>query len=349
MTPAQIVTLSKPGDAWDPFVRARPNASIYLRSGWGMLLHEVFGHEAYFIEAHDSAGGVLGVLPVVLQRSPLFGRFLTSMPFFNYGGALADDPQVSRALMEHACGLAQQLRCRYLEFRDAEQRLGEWRVRTDKAALILDLPADVAALSKALGSKLRSQVKRAERESPSVRVGGAELLDDFYGIFCRTMRDLGTPVYPKRFLAAILANFSAESLLVVVDRAGQPAAGAFLIIDEHRAEIPWAACREDAKPAGFNMRLYWEVLSAVIARGCRQFDFGRSTIDSGTYRFKQQWGARPVQLYWHRWEPSAAAHPAAAQAPAESRAMRYATAVWKRLPLGVANTVGPLVSPSLPW
>jgi FemAB-related protein (PEP-CTERM system-associated) len=308
----------------------------------------VFGHAAYFVEARDPAGSLVGVLPLVRQKSLLFGSSLTSIPFFNYGGALADDPQVAQALMEQGRALAQTLRCRYVEFRDVQQQPGEWRVRTDKVTLVLDLPADFPTLSKQLGSKLRSQVKRADRHNPSVRVGGAALLDAFYDIFCRTMRDLGTPVYPRRFFAALLERFPQECVLVVLDRAGAPAAAAFLVFANERAEIPWAGCREDAKPEGFNMRLYWEVLQVAVERGARQFDFGRSTADSGTYRFKMQWGAKPLQLHWHRWERDAAPDESP-HAASESRAMRYATAVWRRLPLTVANTLGPIVSPSLPW
>ena len=343
-----VATCEQPNADWDAFVRARPAASIYQFSGWSALAREVFGHSAYFIEGRDSTGSLVGVLPLVRQKSVLFGSFLTSVPFFNYGGALADTPQVTLGLMEHARSLAQTLGCRYLEFRDVQQQPGEWRVRTDKVTLVLDLPGDFATLGKQLGAKLRSQVKRADRESPSVRVGGAELLEDFYDIFSRTMRDLGTPVYPRRFFAAILRRFPQECVLVVVDRAGRPAATAFLVLANGRAEIPWAACREDAKPAGFNMRLYWEVLRVVVERGCRQFDFGRSTVDSGTYRFKLQWGAKPLQLYWHRWE-SGGTDDGSARPQSESRLMQSATAVWKHLPLRVANMLGPIVSPSLPW
>jgi serine/alanine adding enzyme len=345
---SQVTVLERPGAGWDEFVRARPAASIYLLSGWSLLARDVFGHQAFFVESRDAAGGLNGVLPLVRQKSLLFGDFLTSIPFFNYGGALADTPEITLALMEQARAHAQTLGCRYLELRDAEPRPGEWRVRTDKVTLVLDLPENFEALSKQLGSKLRSQVKRVERETPSVRVGGAELLDDFYALFCRTMRDLGTPVYPRRFFAGILERFRDECVVVVVDRAGQPAAGAFLVIANGAAEIPWAACREDAKPAGFNMKLYWEVLRVVAERGCRRFDFGRSTADSGTYRFKLQWGAKPLQLYWHRWERGASSSEAPKPA-AEGGLMRRATAVWKHLPLGVANTLGPIVSPSLPW
>jgi serine/alanine adding enzyme len=344
----KLTVAAEPAADWDAFVRARPAASIYLLSGWSLLARAVFGHQAFFVAARTGSGELCGVLPLVRQKSVIFGDFLTSMPFFNYGGALADTPELTLALMQRGAELARELGCRYIEFRDAQPQPGEWRTRTDKVTLILELPADFAALSKQLGAKLRSQVKRVERESPSVRVGGAELLEDFYGLFCRTMRDLGTPVYPKRFFAAILQTFRDECLLVVVDRAGQPAAAAFLVLANGRAEIPWAACREDAKPMGFNMRLYWEVLHAVVERGCRQFDFGRSSVDSGTYRFKLQWGAKPLQLHWHRWERGA---PAGAQPEpaAEGVLMRKATAVWKHLPLRVANTLGPIVSPSLPW
>ena len=343
-----LATCERPSPDWDDFVRSRPQASPYLLGGWAELAREVFGHSAYFIEARDSAAALQGVLPLVRQKSLVFGAFLTSMPFFNYGGALADTPEVTAALMEHGRALAQRLQCRYLEFRDVAQRPGTWRMRTDKVTLVLDLPADFESLSKQLGSKLRSQVKRVERESPSVRTGAAELLPDFYDIFCRTMHELGTPVYPQRFFARILERFPDQCVLVLIDRAGRPAAAGFLVIANGRAEIPWAGCREDAKPLGFNMKLYWEVLRTAVERQCRQFDFGRSSVDSGTYRFKLQWGAKPQQLYWHRWERGAEDVTAAPQA-GDGRLMRYATSAWKRLPLGIANTLGPIVSPSLPW
>src|SRR5690606_22596619 len=128
----------------------------------------------------------------------------------------------------------------------------------------------------------------------------------------------------------------------------KPVAGAFLLINGQRAEIPWACCRQDAKPMGFNMKLYWEVLSAVMARGCVSFDFGRSTAGSGTYKFKRQWGAEPVQLYWHRWERKG--NPSKEPKPAtQGRLMQHAARVWRHLPLPAANLLGPLISPSLPW
>jgi FemAB-related protein (PEP-CTERM system-associated) len=321
---------------------------VYLLSGWTELVRKVFGHRAYYIESRKPSGELLGVLPVVLQKSLLFGGSLTSGAFFNYGGPLADSDEHAQSLMESARLLAERLECRYLELRDVREQPGRWQTRTDKASLILPLPQDFATLSKQLGSKLRSQVKRADREHPTVEIGGSGLLSDFYAVFCDTMHRLGTPVYPRRFFAAILERFPQESSLLLVYRKGRPVAGAFLIIVNGRAEVPWAGCRQEAKSAGFNMKLYWEALRTAIDRGCSEFDFGRSTVGSGPYQFKLQWGAQPRQLYWHRWERAGwDADPW--NSASEGKLVHMATAAWKRLPRVIANTLGPFVSPSLPW
>ena len=339
--PTTITVSRDPGPDWDDFVR-RAGASVYLQSGWTLLAREVFGHHAFFLEARGKTGELVGVLPVVQQKS-LLGNFATSVPFFNYGGAVSGDDGVIRRLMERARDLARDLGCSYLEMRDIHPRAGDWVVRTDKASMILELPQTVEALSKQLGSKLRSQVKRADREPVTVRCGGLELVDPFYEVFCRNMRDLGTPVYPRRFFRAILERFSDGARVLVVDLKGVPAAAGLVVFDGLRAEIPWASCRTDAKPLGMNMKLYWEVLTMVVLRGCTSFDFGRSTIDSGPFKFKKQWGAQPLPLHWHRWERRPAAH------SGEGALRRFAVAAWQRLPLGMANAIGPHLSPKLPW
>jgi len=348
--PASQPTLSvldAPNGDWDQFVLAQPDASVYLLSGWAQLAREVFGHTAFFLEARGADGRLSGVLALVRQRG-ILGDFMTSLPFFNYGGACCTQPQIALELMQQGQALAERLGCSYVEYRDVESRPGQWQVRTDKVSMILPLPADRDAFAKQLGSKLRSQIKRTEREQAVVRKGGEELLDAFYEVFAENMRDLGTPVYPKRFFRAVLTRFSDKARIVVIDRGSRPAAAGFLIRHAGRAEIPWAACSAHAKPLGFNMKLYWEVLVDSIEQGCSSFDFGRSTPDSGTYRFKKQWGAQPLQLHWHRWERGRAADAVAAPM-SEGRAMRLATAVWKKLPLPVANLLGPWLSPGLPW
>jgi serine/alanine adding enzyme len=337
-----------PSPDWDAYVAAHPSATVYAASGWSQVAHSVFGHDAHFFEARNAAGQLVGVLPLVRQRSLLLGDFLTSVPFFNYGGAVADSQDIARALMEAGAALGKSFGCRYVEFRDVDRMPGEWTVRTDKVSMVRELPADTTQLGKQLGSKLRSQIKRAERENPEVKVGGAELASEFYDVFAENMRDLGTPVYPVRFFRALLDRFPEQCVLVVIRCAGRPAAAGFLVLANGIAEIPWAACRAQAKPLGMNMRLYWESLSLAVERGCREFDFGRSTVDSGTFKFKAQWGAQPKQLHWHRWERNAS-RSTEGEAHSRGDAMTLASRMWQRLPLSVANSLGPLISPKLPW
>ncbi len=206
----RVNVLETPGSDWDPFVTGSPDSSIYHLSGWTEIAREVFGHRALFVESRDTSGSLTGVLPVIRQRSWLLGNFATSLAFFNYGGALAADPMVAQQLMIRASEAAEALGCRYLEFRDVQPRPGEWTRRTDKVTLRLDLPDTAEELSKRLGSKLRSQVKRAEREGTKCRTGTVALLDDFYAVFAENMRDLGTPVYPKALLRGDPQTLRAE-------------------------------------------------------------------------------------------------------------------------------------------
>lgn len=343
-----ITVLERPSADWDAFVAQDPLASLYHLSPWPQIGVEVFGHKALHLEARDASGALVGILPVIQQKSRLLGNFATSLAFFTYGGALARDDDTAERLMHRAAEAARGLGCRYLEFRGTQARSGPWAQRTDKITLQLELPATFEALSKRLGAKLRSQVKRADREGVECRTGGAALLDDFYRVFAENMRDLGTPVYPKRFFEAILRRFESYCQLVVIDWQGEPAAAAFLTFWRDQAEVPWASCRARAKPLGLNMKLYWELLSLSVSRGCKVFDFGRSTVDSGTYRFKRQWGAEPKPLYWYRWERNPSGQ-AIEHGERQGRVMQLATTVWQRLPLGIANALGSHISGALPW
>jgi serine/alanine adding enzyme len=347
-TDCRVTVREVPSEDWDPFVLHAPDASVYHLSGWTELTREVFGHRTLFVESRDRSGSLIGVLPVVRQRSWLLGNFATSVAFFNYGGALAAHPDVARQMMVSASGAAEKLACRFLEFRDTQSRPGDWTARTDKIALRLELAATFDDLAKRLGSKLRSQVKRAEREGIQCRTGTMALLDGFYAVFAENMRDLGTPVYPKRFFEAILKRYEQHCQLVVIDWRGRPVAAGFLVFWRGRAEVPWASCRAEGKPLGMNMKLYWELLSLSVGRGCNVFDFGRSTAGAGTDRFKRQWGAQPVPLYWYRWERGGG-RTETTGGEERGKAMRLATSIWQRLPLRVANTLGPLVSGALPW
>lgn len=334
-----------PGRAWDTYVSHHAHAQPYHLADWTTVLADSFGLERHFISARSAAGTTLGVLPLIRQKSRIFGDRLTSLPFVNYGGALANDDAVRGSLMQGALTLGRELGVQRIELRDTVPPPAGWSCRTDKVTLRLALPGTQEDLSKGLGSKLRSQVKRAEREPYECKVGGADRVADFYCVFAEVMRDLGTPVYPRHFFENLTRRLPEFCTLLTIHRDGRAVAGAFLVGHRGTLEIPWAATIAAEKPKATNMLLYAEVLKLAVARGCTSFDFGRSTADSGPYRFKLQWGAQPVQLHWAVWPED----PRIAQAPAEFSLMERATRLWARLPLPIANRLGPLISPSLPW
>lgn len=330
---------------WNAFVGHTPGASVYHLYQWRDAIKRVFGHESYYLAARDDAGRIRGVLPTVRLRSRLFGDFLVSMPYFNYGGVIAESAGAEQALMAAAADLSRQIGVSHLELRHDSNRRPDWPARTDKVAMYLPLPQSAEILSKQLGSKLRSQIKRPQKEGATAVEGGIDLLDEFYAVFARNMRDLGTPVYPKRWFATILERFADCTRVFVVRHRGAPVAAAFLIGYRGRLEIPWASSLREANAIGVNMLLYWSVLEYACRERYEVFDFGRSTIDAGTFKFKKQWGAEPHQLYWHYWLKGGGAPPVIN--PSNPK-YRLAVAAWQRLPLALANRLGPFLVRNLP-
>lgn len=331
-------------EAWDSYLASRPEASLYHRYAWRDFFAGYFGKETEYLVALDSNDAITGVLPLVRLRSLLFGDFFVSLPFVNYGGVVANNTSIAEGLLNEAASLGRERNVSHIEFRHSSQDF-DMACRTDKVSMCLDLPDSVESLGASLGSKRRSQIKRPLRENPEVRFGSTELLDKFYAVFSRNMRDLGTPVYDRSMFQYLLDKFPTNTSVVSICIDNTPAAAAFLIFDDRRVEIPWASTVKEFNRISINMLLYWEVLKFAIETGHKVFDFGRSTIESGPYRFKKQWGAEPVPLRWHYWLGDNQAVP---HMSPDNAKYRLAIGAWQRLPLTLANLIGPRIVKHLP-
>lgn len=339
-----VIDMAVESVEWDQYVSAHPRASPYHKSCWRSVFDESFAHSSYYIGARGPDKALVGVLPLVHLSSRLFGSFLVSLPYVSYGGPLGDSDMVDAIMLNHASKLAKDLRCSHLEIRECSAREG-WPARTDKVAMTLRLPGDFDTLERGFGAKLRSQTRRALKEPVDVVVGGRELLDDFYRVFAQNMRDLGTPVYSRKFFVNIFNHLGAEAFIVIIRLKKQPVAAALLVGCGDTLEIPWASSLRRYNRLGVNMLLYRQVLKEAISRNYEHFDFGRSTRDSATYRFKRQWGAEAQQLHWHYWLESGGEPPM--MNPHNPR-YKFAIEVWRRLPVFVANRVGPPIVRNLP-
>jgi FemAB-related protein (PEP-CTERM system-associated) len=330
---------------WDRYVLRHPEASGYHLSGWRRVIEEVFGHQTYYLMAKSPDGNVQGILPLVLLSSRLFGRFLVSMPFLNYGGALSSSAEAQQALLDTAVDTGKKNGASHIELRHLNQVEIEWSSKRHKVSMHLDLPSEFEILWKGFSSKLRSQIRRAQKEGMSVQVGGGEVLDPFYEVFSRNMRDLGTPVYSRNFFKAILRHFPKEAHIAVVSLGKQPLAAGFLCEFRETIEIVWASSDRRYNRLAPNMLLYSAVLEYACKEGFRRFDFGRSTPGSGTYRFKEQWGAKPVPLHWYYWLKEGGSLPELSPA---NKKFQLAIALWRRMPLSLSRWLGPRIVKNLP-
>lgn len=333
------------GIAWDRYVLNHAMASGYQLMGWRRVMEQAFGHRTFYLMARDEHEQVCGVLPLVLVASRLFGRFLVSMPFVNYGGILTDSFDAQRALLDAAANLATKVEAVHIELRHQRLLYLDWTSKQHKVSMRLDLPREPETLWKRFPSKLRSQIRRALKEQLTVRIEGVEILDDFYRVFARNMRDLGTPVYARRFFETILDAFPKDARICAVYREGQPVAAGFLYGFQTTLEIPWASSDRRYNHLSPNMLLYSSALEYACREGYEVFDFGRSTSGSGTYRFKEQWGAHPVPLYWYHW--SLDGRPVADVSPENSK-YGLAIKMWKKLPLSLTRLIGPSIVRNIP-
>ena len=341
------VTLATDADRsdWDHFVDSCDAAEAYHPYEWRKVFERVFGHRCFYLLSRDDAGNVNGVLPLVQLNSRIFGNFFVSIPCFNYCGTLTSSEAVRSELISAAWKLARESGASHVELRHRGRINAELPYRDDKVAMQLALPESSDELWQQFSSKLRAQIRRPTKDGATSEEGGVELLDDFYAVFSRNMRDLGTPVFPKDLFREMCDSFPDATRIFIVRIDGKPCAAGITYGFRERLEIPSASSLREYNRSSVNMLLYWTVLQHAIRQGYRLFDFGRSTVNAGTYRFKKQWGAEPEQLHWHYCLPPGAKMPSLNPQNAK---FRLASKVWQRLPLGVANALGPRIVRNLP-
>lgn len=336
---------------WNSYILAHREGTYCHLAGWKEVIEKAYGHKTYYLVAikEDQDSIISGVLPLVHLKHFLFGNHLVSIPFLDLGGLLADDQETERALLSEAIELGRRLGVDKIELRQTtllpsgKLTTGEknfLQTRSHKVRMLLSLPKSPEILMNSFKSKLRSQINKPLKEGLRSRVGGLELLEDFYSVFLVNMRDLGSPVHSKKLLELVLQNFSENSKLIVIYKANQPLAGSLVFGFRTILENPWASAIKEFSRLSPNMLLYWTMLQYACERGFTAFDFGRSSIDQGTYKFKEQWGAEPTPLHWHLFVLKG--YPVAEEG-SEKTKFGKAIEYWKRLPVFTTRLIGPYI------
>jgi serine/alanine adding enzyme len=338
------VTLPLDGDtaAWNAFVERADGGSFCHLAGWRDILSDVLGVECLYRVVIDGDGEWQGVLPLVRVRSWLFGHYLVSLPFLNDGGPIGS-PDARRRLVEEAVTEARRSRADLLELRTRDAAGLDLPVSSRKITVLLPLPPTPDALFTSFPSKLRSQIRRPMKDGLTTRFG-PDQREPFYEVFAQTMRDLGTPVLPRALFERIAAAFPDLVVFGVVYRGDQPLAGGCGFAWRDEFEMTWAGALRESRTLAANMLLYWAFMEQMIARAVRVFNFGRCSPGGGTHHFKRQWGGNDVPLPWCQYAPGAVRAPPSP----DDAAFAWGPRLWRRLPLSIANRLGPRLVRYLP-
>lgn len=327
---------------WDAFVQACPSATFFHLSAWQRLLKRHFGHRGFFLYA-ERGGRIEGVLPLAENRSRLFGHALVGLPFAVYGGVAADNEEAAAALERVAQDQARTLDVEHLELRNVHPRHADWpgqdlyvtfrkEILPEEDDNLLAIPRKQRAMvRKGIKNNLRAEIDRDARR--------------FFALYADNVHRHGTPAMPRRWFQDLLDTFGdAAEVLIVCSEQGEPLSGVLSFYFRDEVLPYYAGDAVAARDLAANDFKYWELMRRACARGLKVFDYGRSKRDTGSFSFKKNWGFEPTPLHYEYCLYKREAVPQNNPSNAKYQLMIKA---WRRLPIGVANWLGPHIVRSL--
>lgn len=329
-------------ERWNAFVAAHPEATFFHLAEWRAVLQRAFGHPTFYLYA-ESNRGIEGILPLGQIRSRLFGNALISTPFCVYGGVVAGSDAAREALIGAASDLARRLRVDYLELRNRSRCCPDWPCKDLYVTFRRKIDSDAEKNLKAIPRKQRAMVRKGIKRELRSEID--EDTDRFFLVYSESMRDLGTPVFPRRLFRVLREVFGDACETLTVTKDGVPVSSVLSFYFKDEEILPYyGGGRPAARGLAAYDFMYWEVMRRAAERGIRLFDFGRSKRDTGSYRFKTHWGFEPEALYYEYFLVRARRIP---DLNPLSPKFRMFVNAWKRLPLGVARRLGPLIARNL--
>ena len=330
----------------EAFLKDREDSTPFHRPGWMRAIEQAAGHRAHYLLAERNRT-LCGVVPLHDVRSPFFGRALVSAGFAVGGGILADDGESASRLAEHAWAIAEQLGAPSLELRGGALPEDQaWHVERDTyAGFVRPLADGEEALLAAIPRKQRAEVRRSLGFDLEVRIG-REALDrrQHYHVYAESVRNLGTPVFPRRLFETVLDSFGDDADILTVLHRGQPVASVLSLYHAGTVMPYWGGGTRQARTLRANDLMYFALMRHARARGCTRFDFGRSKSGTGAHAFKRNWGFHPEPLPY-------AIRTAGGAVPRSINPLdpkyRLKIAIWQRLPLVIANRIGPILANGL--
>jgi len=333
---------------WDDYVNTSTKTTPYHRFAWGKAVERSYGFETLYVGAfHENK--LIGIMPLIRMGMPFRQKSLVSLPYCDGAGAVADTQEALKALIAFATNDLTKGTQEPVELRHADTTTVEPETLVDgqKVRMLLSLAASPDEQMANFKSKLRSQIRKAEKNGLTSTVivyndtdSFAQHMDEFYAVIAGNMRLLGSPVHSKAWFMSVLREYADNAYMVLVYKEKIVVGGGIVLQNNNTASIPWASTNAEYNRLAPNMLLYWAVLNEAITKGAQVFDFGRSTVNEGTYNFKKQWGSQPAPLHWATYEGGNLVE---VLDIGKSKARDLVESIWKQLPLWLVNYVGPKV------
>jgi FemAB-related protein (PEP-CTERM system-associated) len=323
---------------WDAFVMSCPDATFFHRAGWQRIVRDVFHHDTYFLYAEDN-GVILGVLPLGHVNSWLFGNSLTSLPFAVYGGVASIDSRATDALVQEAQQIAQRLGVAHLELRNVNPLNPDWPTQDLYVTFRKEILADEEANMLAIPRKQRAMVRKGIKNGLVSHTDTT--VDRFFSLFADNVHRHGTPAMPKKYFMALLAEFGPDCEILTVTAAdGRPLSSVLSFYFRDEVLPYYAGDDEAARDLAANDFKYWELMRRACKRGLKIFDYGRSKRGTGPFAFKKNWGFEPTPLHYEYCLYKRDSIP---QNNPNNAKYKLMISTWRRMPLGLANWLGPFV------
>nr|WP_297530158.1 FemAB family XrtA/PEP-CTERM system-associated protein [uncultured Roseateles sp.] len=327
---------------WDAFVQRCPSATFFHLAAWQRIIRKQFGHTGYFLYA-ERDGVIEGVLPLAENKSRLFGHALVGLPFAVYGGVAATSDDAARALEDEAQALARRLGVEHLELRNVERRHLDWPHQDLYVTFRKEILEDEEANMLAIPRKQRAMVRKGIKNELKAEIDRD--VSRFFALYADNVHRHGTPAMPKRYFQALLDEFGdAAEVLIVSSPQGEPLSGVLSFYFRDEVLPYYAGDAVAARDLAANDFKYWELMRRACGRGLKVFDYGRSKQGTGSYSFKKNWGFEPTPLNYEYCLYKREAVPQNNPSNAKYQLMIKA---WRKLPIGVANWLGPHIVRSL--
>ncbi len=324
--------------AWDDFVRAHPDGTFFHLAGWREVLRRAFGHRTHYLVAR-AGGEVRGVLPLAEVKSRLFGHSLVSTPFCVYGGIVAADEAAKAALEARACALAGELGVDYLEMRNRRRQHPAWPVKDLYVTFRKPIAADSEQNMLAIPRKQRAMVRKGLQKGLRAEIDARP--DRHFAMYSESLRNLGTPVFSKRYLEVLQEVFGRDCEILTVMH-GEAAVASVLSFYFRDEVLPYyGGGTLAARGVSGNDFMYWSVMERARAAGRRLFDYGRSKRGTGAYDFKTYWGFEPQPLYYEYFLVAQREMPNLSPTNPKFEAM---IRIWRKLPVALTRLIGPPVA-----